>query len=106
MSAFAVYGVSLPQCRQRAARATKMGGLSQSEWEATVENRAAELFASAKMRRRISSTFDAPQYARDFIRAAPPSEFSALSVYAYQDSGKKNKKTGKKVMRWLPWADK
>lgn len=106
MSAFCVFGVALKHCVDRARRtvSTRKDGknLTPEEWEEAVQANAAELMDKAKAKA-VSDKFDAPQSASDFIALArKDGRFRDLHIRSYQDTKRKNKKTGKPIFKWLP----
>ncbi|MBD1602432.1 hypothetical protein [Pseudomonas typographi] len=80
MSTFAVFGMTLDVAIAEARKATPNTKpnpipreppiqLTQAEWAAAVDEQAAAIMASRKVRQ-LSQTFDAPQYAEQFIEMA------------------------------------
>lgn len=76
MSAFCVFGVSREDCRKKAERKVRVYDkelkrmLTPEEWKERVDALTEELFAQWHAPKQISPSFDAPQFARDWIEVA------------------------------------
>ena len=114
MGAFCVFGVSRQVCRKQAEKnvptycAEAKRSLSPAEWGGRVMIEIDRLFEVTERQVRISPEFDAPQFCRDWIAAAP----GEVKLTRLMCRGEKVDKHGAVVVRdgvpvltWLPYDE-
>lgn len=103
MSTYAVFGMTRHRALERAYKDVplmKKGEvLPVSAWLKLVNEKADEIMQASNTVQ-ISEKFDAPHFAREFLELARRSESRDLHIKAYHDSGERNPKTGRPIMRW------
>jgi hypothetical protein len=115
MGAFCVYGISKTLCKAQADKKTREGHWKElnrhptiAEWAAKRDATAAQLFAELDKRVKISPEFDAPQFARDWIKTNP-SEVKLALVMARAEKTDKNGerilRQGAPVMTWVEYVE-
>jgi hypothetical protein len=115
MGAFCVFGVSKSACKAAADKAVlaivirdgETTSLTIDEWRVKRDAMAAKLFEESEKPVRISPEFDAPQFCRDWMAAAP-SEIKLAKVMVrgpkFDGGGKPVKRNGVQVMTWLEYT--
>lgn len=109
MSAFCVYGMTLQVAKKRAEKKLADKRLSMDEWRAMVEELAEEILARGPSTQ-VRPTFDAPQFAHDWIEVAlKTSRITKAKVMVRKPkvdnhgNGVISKKTGKPALGWAPY---
>lgn len=114
MGAFAVFGVSRAACWESAKKKTERQEgkgdsarwLGEAEWMDKVRAEAERQFQSNRVGP-VSDSFDAPQFAEEFLRRAleHPDQWRDLHIKAHAPSGHKNADTGRETKTWVLLAD-
>lgn len=114
MSGFCVYGVTMKDCLEKAAKKTSSYDkalkrhLTVDEYKTKVDALAKELFAAGKGSKQISPAFDAPQFASDWIQVAKKTiENHSIRIMArgekVDDKGGPVLRKGVPVIGWTPY---
>lgn len=112
MSAFCVYGMSFTLAVKRAETKVSAVGVSMEQWRAKVNEMAEQILLQAKPTQ-VSPTFDAPQFAQDWISVAErTSRIHAPRIMVRgpkldkKGNPVKDKRTGLPALHWIPYADR
>lgn len=110
MSAFCVYGMTLPVALKRAEAKLRDSSISVEEWSAKVRE-VAEAILTQGAPTQVSPTFDAPQFAKDWIEVARrTSRISGAKVMVRKPkvdkhgNGIVSKSTGLPALGWAPYS--
>lgn len=109
MSAFCVYGMTLPVATKRAEKKLEGEKIAIEEWNAKVREMAETILVQAAPTQ-VSPTFDAPQFAKDWIEVArKTSRIYAPKVMVRKPKKDKHgnpvvsKATGLPALGWEPY---
>ncbi|USE78942.1 hypothetical protein NDR89_20105 [Cupriavidus gilardii] len=110
MSAFCVYGMSFTLALKRAEKKVSSVGLSMEDWRKQVHDAAEQILLSAKPTQ-VSPTFDAPQFAQDWIEVAErtsrvhaPRVMVRAPKVDKHGNVVKDKRTGLPALGWKPYT--
>lgn len=105
MSTYAVFGMTKHRAVEMARRTLEpwhkeeKRQMTPAEFEASVQEYATNVMAGTKTLQ-LSEKFDAPQFAREFLKLAEKSEHRSLHIKSYAKTGETHPKTHKPIMAW------